>query len=115
MIELLAVITVICLIGLISLPAVSNMTKQMDEKEYQRYLNDIYLATETYMGIHKYEYEDFTTAGQSITISVSELIGEELIKVDMKNPQTGQPISSTDTVTVTIQSDLTYEYEYISS
>ena len=56
MVELLAVITIICLIGLVSVPAVTNLTEQMDEKEYQRYLKDLYLATETYIGLRSADF-----------------------------------------------------------
>ena len=114
MVELLAVITIICLIGLVSYPAITNMTKQMDEREYQRYLKDIYLATETYISARPGDYKDFTV-GETFNIKVSELLEEDLIKSDMENPKTEETIKATDTVKVTIQTDYTYKYEYIPS
>lgn len=113
MVELLAVITVICIIGLLSFPTITNMTKQVDKKEYQNYLNNIYLATETYMGMYHHDYENLTTTGQTVEIPVSKLLKEKLIKSDMINPKTNETIKPSDTVKVTVQADLTYKYEYI--
>ena len=114
MVELLAVITIICLIGLVSIPAVTNLTEQMDEKEYQRYLKDLYLATETYIGLRSADYKNLEP-NQTINITVSELLEEDLIKSDMQNPKTEQIVKRTDVIKVTIQSDYTYKYEYIPS
>lgn len=114
MVEVLAVITIICLIGLITFPAINSTMKKMEEREYQRYLDDIYLATETYIGTHHLEYENLNTPGQTVTIPVSNLIEEELLKKNIIDPQTEQPIKENAAVKVTIENDMTRKYTLIT-
>ena len=48
-IEMLIVISFIAIIALIAFPNLSGMLKKIDNQKYQRFLSDVFIATEAYV------------------------------------------------------------------
>ena len=113
LIELMGVLVVIGLVVIVSFTVIPNMLKSSNDKAYQSFLNNLYLATETYLNDNPIDTEGETT------ILVEDLIDAGLIKERIKNPNTKEYISATDIIKITSTKNsngiLEYSYEYIES
>ena len=112
LVELLGIVAIIAAVLAFVVPSVIGMLKRDDEKEYQRFLTDISLATETYVQLNISTYPDMAITNGTYTITMQELIENGYIKSNMVNPKTDQKISSSDTVRVTRKADGSYDYSY---
>lgn len=112
LVELLGIVAIIAAILAFVVPSVIGMLKRDDEKEYQRFLTDISLATESYIQININEYPNLAITGGTYTITMQQLIENGYIKSNMVNPKTDRKISSSDTIQVTRQADGSYDYSY---
>lgn len=112
LVELLGIVAIIAVILAFVIPSVIGMLKRDDEKEYQRFLTDISLATESYIQLNINNYPDLAITNGSYTITMQELIENGYIKSNMVNPKTDQKISASDTIRVTRKEDGSYDYSY---
>lgn len=107
LVELIAVIGLMAIIILISLPNFTNQIEWSRKNNYNNFLNNLCLAAESYVN-HSNEIENFSSPGDSITISVDELKNNGYINSNIKNPNTDELLSSSDILTITLNEDLTY-------
>lgn len=112
LVELLGIVAIIATILAFVVPSVIGMLKRDDEKEYQRFLTDISLATESYVQLNIGNYPNLAITNGTYTITMQELIENGYIKSNMVNPKTDQKISSSDIIRVTRKADGSYEYSY---
>ena len=115
LVELLGIVGVIAAILLFVKPSIIGMLKKNDEKEYDRFLTDLYLATESYIQINIQNYSSLETAGGTESVSMQDLIENGFIKSTVMNPKTKKKISELDTIQVTKQADGSYHYRYIEN
>lgn len=113
LVELLGVIAIIATILVFTVPSIVGMLKRDEEKEYNRFLKDIYLATESYVQTHSEKYPNLEITSGSYTISMEELIQNGYIKTSVINPRTNQKISTLDRIKITKKADGGYDFEYI--
>ncbi|MCI9233407.1 MAG: type II secretion system protein [Bacilli bacterium] len=114
LVELLGIIAIIATVLAFVVPSVIGMLKRDDEKEYQRFLTDISLATESYIQFNIGNYPDLAITGGSYTISMQDLIENGYIKSNMINPKTDRKISISDTIQVVRKADGSYDYSYVA-
>lgn len=112
LVELIGVVAIIAAILIFTIPSVIGMLKRDSDKEYNRFLTDLYLATETYVNVNIENYPNLSVAGGSETIMMQELIENGYIKSTVINPKTDQKIKETDTITITKKAEGGYEYQY---
>lgn len=98
LIELLGILVILSIISIISFVSISNITKNKQEKEYQRFLENIYVATESYL-------VDNPNTEETYDVSIKTLIDYGYIKENVKNPKTKEYIKEDDYVTVTCNKD----------
>ena len=112
LVELLGIVAIIAAILAFVVPSVIGMLKRDEEKEYQRFLTDINLATESYVQLNINNYPNLAITGGTYTISMKALIEDGYIKSTMTNPKTNLKVSVNDTIKVTRQFDGSYSYIY---
>ena len=88
LVELLGVILVMSIILLVGVPTITNMMKQDKIDTYERYLKDLYAASESYFVAHKDQYPSLNTVGGKATVTVSKLTEEGYIKNNVVDPKT---------------------------
>lgn len=112
MVELLGIIAIIAIILVFTAPSIIGMLKRDEEKEYNRFLEDLYLATETYVQMNIDHYPELSTSGGSTTISMQTLIENGYVKASTINPKTEKKISIMDNIVVTKNASGNYTYTY---
>lgn len=115
LVELLGIVGIIAAVLLFVTPSVIGMLKKNDEKEYDRFLADLYLATESYIQINIQNYSSLETVGGTESVSMHDLIENGFVKSTVMNPKTKKKISELDRIQVTKQADGSYHYQYIES
>lgn len=99
LIELMASLVLIALISITIGVGVTDMLDRQLETNYSNYKKQIEDAACTYVGLSTYN-EACKTNRQTCTVSASTLITEGLIAEDLENPQTKEPINSSESVLV---------------
>lgn len=115
LIELVGVVAIIAVILVFAVPSLVGMLKRDTETEYNRFLKDLYLATESYIQSNLDEYPTLTTEGGSEMITLQVLIQNGYVKDTLVNPKTERVVMTTDQIIITRKSDGSYKYEYIAS
>ena len=110
LVELIAIIGLLAIIVLISIPSFTNQIEWSRKNNYDNFISDLCLAAESYVN-HSGEVSNFSNAGDTITINIEDLKSNGYIKSNLKNPKTNEVLSSSDILTVTITEDLTYSCE----
>ena len=110
LVELIAVIVLLCIIVLISFPALTNVIKGGEEKNKEEALNTIYMAAENYLMAN---YEDYiiNNTGDTAYIYITDLINNNYLNSDTINPNNDSSFSSKDVVKITRNEDGTFKYE----
>lgn len=85
LIELLGVLVLLTALTLIIVPIISNSIDDSKEKLYKEQIESIKTSLNAWMSDHQRPNE-----GESITLSLSQLKEEGLVKIDIKNPISGE-------------------------
>ena len=88
MIELLAIITVLAAILLVSFPTLINMTRKDKERQYNDMVTTLCKSGETYIYDNEDMFPGLGTEGNSIYIELDDLINYGLVKNNEINPKT---------------------------
>ncbi len=115
LIELTGVMVVISLILLFTLPQIIQNMKDAKTREYNRFVEDLKMATETYVESNRDNYPQLNITGGSVTLTITDLINAGLVKKDIINPSSNQAVTDEDSIIVTKQDDGTLKYEFIDS
>ena len=92
-IELLAVVTILSIILLISFPAIINIIRNDREKQYNDLSNTLCKAGETYIYNNKELFPELNTSGEEFYVRVASLIEENLVNKIQTSPKTGKSIN----------------------
>ena len=117
LVELLGVITVLAIIGVITMPIVNKTIKDSKEKAYKAQIKEIEKAAEDYTAENMNLVLDGTTLCPSnnpvaiTTIDVDTLMDEGYIPEDTKDPRTEELIQGSVYVTFDCEYN-SYKYEY---
>lgn len=98
LIELIAIISVLVIIFLISFPNLMDTTKKSQDKLYEQMKKDLCLAGKSYIysNLDKYQISIATSDGSNLTtfkIKVQTLIEYGNVEKDLKNPKTKKSVS----------------------
>ena len=110
LVELIAVIVLLCIIVLISFPALTNVIKGGEEKNKEEALNTIYMAAENYL-MANYEKYFINNIGDTAYIYITDLMNNNYLNADTVNPNNEHSFSSKDVVKITRNEDGTFKYE----
>ena len=110
LVELIAVIVLLCIIVLISFPALTNVIKGGEEKNKEEALNTIYMAAENYL-MANYEKYFINNTGDTAYVYITDLINNNYLNADTVNPNNEHSFSSKDVVKITRNEDGTFKYE----
>ena len=122
LVELLGVITVLGIIGLITIPVVNNTIKSSKQRAYDAQVKEILKAAEDYLADHLDELEDGSILCEkssytniNITnISVRKLQVDGYIPESIKDPRTNEELDYNDTVEINYDCDYkSYNYKYV--
>ena len=112
LVELLGVVAIFALSLLIIIPKVIGVFEATDRNKLDELLNDIYIATDTYLNNNKDKYPELQSTGTTVEVSFSNLSDDLLIEKNLINPTTNQPFSEKCRVEVYVGSDYSYSYDY---
>ncbi len=112
LVELLGVFTLIGVILLVVVPNVTQLLTKSKGQDYERFLNDIYLATEAYIQGKGKEYSTLDTVSGKAFVQVRELVDNGYLTSTKVNPQTNQKINLDATVVAlkTPSGNITYDF-----
>ena len=110
LVELIAVIVLLCIIVLISFPSLTNVIKGGEEKNKEEALNTIYMAAENYL-MANYEKYFINNTGDTAYIYITDLINNNYLNTDTVNPNNDSSFSNKDVVKITRNEDGTFKYE----
>ena len=83
MVELVGIVLILSLVFLVSFPLIQDLTQNDIDKSYDVMVNNLCLAGNSYLELNQEERP--TEVGNSVTISVSDLISDGFIDSDIQN------------------------------
>ena len=113
LIEMLAVIAVLAVATLIAAPTIINILKKSEAKQYENYLEDLYLAAESYVQTHASERVNLSNPGDVYIVSIKKLREKSLVKKNLVNPKTNKNTLDTDGIEIKVENDLTHRYSFV--
>lgn len=109
LVELIALLGVIAIMLLLAAPSLVNQIETTRESNYKNFVSDLCLAAESYLNHSDVEGStDLEAKGDSIEISVEDLIASGYVKNNLTNPKTDKKLTASDRLTITLTEDLTY-------
>ena len=119
--EMLAVVTMMAVIALLVIPNVTSMLNNVNSEKYNRFLSDVFLATEAYVEKNISNYENNIKRKISFQVSKNELLNSHYLKSTLHDPKNNKSIKDEDfVVEVYFKNDdnefhykLYYDYEGI--
>lgn len=112
LIELLGVIILLAIIILISSPKITGLLKKASDNESNRFINDIYLATEAYIQTNQQNYEELQEDGGIAFIGFKELVNSGFLKSTLYDPTTKKTIKDELNFTVKV-TNMDFNLSYI--
>ena len=107
----MGVIVVMSIILLVGLPTISNMMKKDVESTYERYLVELYAASESYFVENKDFYPALAAPGGQAYVTIDELMSEGYIRNVVTDPETNEDLPIETQVEVTVNADYTYSFQ----
>lgn len=111
LVELTAIIVILAIIFLISFPNLLNISKNDEKKLNESMKNDLCKAGETYIYSNLNDF-DILEEGKKIQIPIEDLIKNNLVDKNKKNPKTKNNVGQ-DELIYTVLTDGTLECEYV--
>ena len=111
LIEMIAGLTILSVILMISVPQVTNMLKNEENNKYEQFLTEITLATETYISKKNDEFPELKIVNGTTCINLEDIVGEHLLASSQKNTKTDESVLASS-IQVTLNSDYQYDYIY---
>ncbi|NLM63287.1 MAG: hypothetical protein GX190_03130 [Mollicutes bacterium] len=111
LVELLGVIVILGLIAIATFPNIITLLKKYGEKDYERFVKDLQLVTESYVNdnIDKLNLKE---PGDVEFIELGDLVNAGYLSKKKINPKTEKEIELNTTMMVTVLNDKTRNYEY---
>ena len=117
LVELLAILAVLGVILLVSVPSIVSTNQKLKQQYYERYVNNIENAAEIYVEAHsdREEYAELkATKNKTLTISTDTLITSGVIQGTLKNPKTNVQLTEEDGFVTVRNENGTLKYTYSS-
>lgn len=108
LIEVIGVVTILALMLLLAVPAMTKTLKRNEQKKYDHYIDNLKLATESYVVDR---LKEGVTIGDVYYITLGDLIDEEFVQETIKNPENGGTLSRNTQIAVIKNLDGTRDYK----
>lgn len=117
LVELLGVISIMAVILLLSVPAVTNILKKATESEYYSFEENVFLATEAYLSSNKEKYPELREVDKLTYVTIDQLLITNFLSSNMINPVTKKKMSeeSDHVIIIYMNSKKLYIYELINT
>lgn len=115
LVELLGVITLLAIILLITVPNITRTLQRNSENEYKHFVEELELATETYLQNNRSSYPQLSEAGGVVLVRMEELIDYGVIDSNLINPETKEKIKKSDLIVVRKNEDKVLEYTFLAA
>lgn len=111
LVELIGIVIVLGLLVIIGIPSLIKTMKVNQNREYEVFEKNLFLATETYVANHIEEIDELKVVGGTYYVFTSYLLEEKLIKQkNLYNPKTKRNLTDNAAIKVTVSEDSSYEY-----
>lgn len=111
LVEIIGVITVLSVILIFSVPALTRTLKTNEQKKYDDYIDNIRIASENYM-IDKLKEGKFFEDGKNYNyITLGNLIDSSYVKETIANPENDKELSRDTRIKISKEIDGTYSYD----
>lgn len=116
LVELLAILTILGIITLVSVPSIVVTNKKSQENNYMQYKKTVENAAEVYVETHPEEFQEVKTiAGTTVNIKTEDLIIAGFIHGTLQNPKTKTKISE-EASSVNVKNESgTLKYTYVEA
>lgn len=113
LVELLAILTILGIIILVSVPSIIDTNKKSQENNYVEYKHTIEKAAEIYVEVHSDEYYTLkTTNGSEETIQSEDLVAAGYVQGTLQNPKTKSKVIEEASYVKVKNNNGTLEYTY---
>ncbi len=111
LIEMLGVFTLLALILFLSIPTITGTLKKQKENTYEKFLSDLYLATEAYVQSHT-EY-NLSVQDQRLYIKLEDVVEANYLKSTVINPKTKEKINLEHYIEIYVDEEYNLHYAYM--
>ena len=112
LVEMLITIAVLGTIILIVTPNMTGLLKKVEQDKYDRFLNDVFLATEAYIQANADLYPAIKVPNEKVYIYFEDLISSHYLKSDVFDPKNKKKVSEEHfTVEIYLNDDDEYSYQ----
>lgn len=114
LVEMMVVVAIMAIIMLLVVPNVTGMLKKIDNEKYERFLSDVFLATEAYIQKNIEEFSDIKVPNQKVYVYYTDLISSNYLKSTTYDPKNKKQVKDEDyTVEVYLNDDNEYSYKVL--
>lgn len=110
LVELLAVITLLAAIILVSIPSIINTLKNNENKVSKQFDNALINACELYVERNRNMFTELNVIGGTIDVEAQTLLNEGYLTQNLESPDENTSVGDY-IITVTVNSDETLKYE----
>ena len=111
LVELMGIIVILCIILLMSVPAISNTLKTQEDQEYKRFEESLCIGTKAYMRHNASKYESFFDNKGRTTVCAKEVYKSGYVSSELTNPKTNT-VECTAVITVKYNDNGDFSCEY---
>lgn len=112
LIEVIGVIAVLSLMLLVAVPALTKTLKRNERQQYDDYINNLKLATETYIVKNIDSFPELNDIHGKVYVGIDFLLKNEYITEIKKDPKLRDD-EQPNSVLVTLNADGTFNYEVV--
>ena len=117
LVELSGIFTLMSIIFILSVPAITNMLKKATESEYYSFEENVFLAAEAYVSINKDDYPELREVNKLTYVTINTLLISDSINSNMLNPATNKKLSeeANNVVIIYMNDKKLYVYDLINN
>lgn len=113
LIEMLGVFILLAFILMLAIPSLTGSLKKQKENSYNKFLNDLYLATEVY--VHTQDMYDLSQVNNVIYIKIEDVVKANFLKSTLVNPSTKEKVNLQHYIKLTVNEDHHISYDYVEN
>ncbi len=114
LVEMMAIIVILGIIALVSIPAINSMLEKQTDEAYNNFLNELNLITENYVTVESNINNTLNTNGE-VCVTVSDLKKEGYISEEIINPKTDENILDENVIKVKKDVDYNLHFEFFEN
>lgn len=112
LIEVVGIITILSLMLLVTVPALTKTLKRNEQEQYNNYVNNLKMATESYIVKNINNFPELSDFEAKVYVEIKTLLKEGYIKEIQDDPNATYD-EQPDSVLVTLNADGTFNFEVV--